>query len=129
MMNSFNVVMILVVIVFVQAITSMVHIKYYQKKIRATVDKYNNGFLGVGTTKKFLKVGKIAILVIDKEGIILECNILSGLIVFSRFHNYQEYVGEHIDSINWEEKKHQSVVKDALIRVREQMNKTVNTTP
>lgn len=68
MMNSFNVVMILVVIVFVQAITSMVHIKYYQKKIRATVDKYNNGFLGVGTTKKFLKVGKVAILVIDARG-------------------------------------------------------------
>lgn len=122
-MNSLHFVIILIAIVLVQSFTSMFHIKYYQKKIRTTASKYSKGFLGVGMTKKFFKIGKMAIVVTDADGYIQECNILSGLVVFSRFHNYKDYVGEHIDSINWENKRHKLVVEDAIVRIKQQMQK------
>lgn len=123
-MNTLHFVIILIIIVLIQAFTSMFHIKYYQKKVRTTASKYSQGYLGVGMTKRFFRIGKMAILVTDKEGIIQECNILSGLVIFARFHNYKNYVGEHIDLINWDKKRHRLVVEDAIKRVKEQMTRT-----
>lgn len=71
----------------------------------------------MGITKKFLRPGKVAIVVTDKEGTILECNILSGIMVLSKFYKYKEYEGESIDSMNWEKKKHKKVVEEAINKV------------
>lgn len=51
------------------------------------------------------RIGKVAIVVTDNEGIIQECNILSGLTVLSRFAKYKEYVGENIEIVDWRKKK------------------------
>lgn len=69
------------------------------------------------------RIGKVAIVVTDNEGIIQECNILSGLTVLSRFAKYKEYVGENIEIVDWRKKKHKLVVQDAIKRIEEQMKR------
>lgn len=79
--------------------------------------KYTEGYLGVGITNKFLRPGKVAIVVTDNEGVIVECNILSGMMVLSKFYKYKEYEGEHIDTIDWNKKKHKKVVEEAINKI------------
>lgn len=114
---------VLVIVLVLQGFTGILHVKYYQKKVKKIAEQYSNGYLGVGMTKKMFRVGKVAIVVANKEGIIQECNILSGLTVLSRFAKYKEYVGEDIKLIEWEKKKHKSAVQDAVKRIEEQMNR------
>lgn len=114
---------ILIVVLILQGLTGIIHVKYYQKKLKKTAEKYSDGYLGVGMTKKMFRVGKVAIVVTNRDGIIQECNILSGLTVLSRFAKYKEYVGENIKSIDWDKKKHKSAVQDAVKRIEEQMKR------
>lgn len=123
MSGSLIFLLFLVGAILLQAITSIVHVKYYKKMVNETAEKFRDGYLGVGMTKKALRPGKVAIVVTDNEGTIRECNILSGLLVLSRFHNYQEYVGEAIESIDWEQKRHKLVIQNAIDQVKIQMNK------
>lgn len=113
--------MFLIGILIIQGFTGILHFKYYQKKVKKVAEQYSEGYLGVGMTKKMFRVGKVAIVVTDKNGIIQECNILSGLTIVSRFSKYKEYLGEHIKSIDWEKKRHKLVVQDAIKRIEEQM--------
>lgn len=116
-MENFGFIILLIIVVLLQAVANYYHGIYYQKKIKKLTAKYSEGYLGVGITKKFLRPGKVAIVVTDKEGTILECNILSGIMVLSKFYKYKEYEGESIDSMNWEKKKHKKVVEEAINRV------------
>ncbi|WP_152657849.1 transcriptional regulator GutM [Oceanobacillus sp. CFH 90083] len=125
-MNPLPFLILLIVVLMIQAFTGMIHVKYYQNKIKKLTQKYSEGYLGVGMTKKMFRVGKVAIVVTNKEGIIQECNILSGLTVLSRFAKYKEYVGENIKQINWKKKKHKLVVQDAIKRVEEQMKRKIS---
>ncbi|MCM3400314.1 transcriptional regulator GutM [Oceanobacillus profundus] len=122
-MDPLTFLMLLVVVLVIQAFTGILHVKYYQKKVKKITQQYSEGYLGVGMTKKMFRVGKVAIVVTDKKGTIQECNILSGLTVLSRFAKYKEYVGENIKVIDWEKKKHRLVVQDAVKRVEEQMKR------
>ncbi|GGP09261.1 transcriptional regulator GutM [Oceanobacillus neutriphilus] len=113
----------LVIILIIQALTGIIHVKYYQKKVAKLTQQYSEGYLGVGMTKKMFRIGKVAIVVTDNEGVIQECNILSGLTVLSRFAKYKEYVGENIEIVDWKKKKHKLVVQDAIKRIEEQMKR------
>lgn len=120
-MDPITFLMFLIGILIIQGFTGILHFKYYQKKVKKVAEQYSEGYLGVGMTKKMFRVGKVAIVVTDKNGIIQECNILSGLTIVSRFSKYKEYLGEHIKSIDWEKKRHKLVVQDAIKRIEEQM--------
>ena len=122
-MENFGIIIALIIAVLLQSVANYIHGKYYQNKIKSLTKKYGEGYLGVGITKKSLRPGKVAILVTKKDGTIQECNILSGAIVFSRFHKYKNYEGESIENINWHNKKHKQAVKDAIIKVQQQIQK------
>ncbi|MEB7847972.1 transcriptional regulator GutM [Staphylococcus equorum] len=125
-MESFGFIIVLIGAVLLQAVTNYFHGRYYQRKIKTLTPRYSEGYLGVGIIKKALRPGKIAILVTKKDGTIQECNILTGAIVLSRFHNYKEYEGECIDAINWENKKHKMVVQDAIKKIQQQQGSINN---
>src|SRR5699024_885988 len=116
-MESFGFIFLLIFVVLLQAITNYYHGIYYQKKVKKISTKYTEGYLGVGITNKFLRPGKVAIVVTDNEGVIVECNILSGMMVLSKFYKYKEYEGEHIDMIDWNKKKHKKVVEEAINKI------------
>src|SRR5699024_6385375 len=126
MNGSLIFVIILIVSIILQALTNILHVKYYKKTVKETAQRYKSGYLGVGITKKMFRPGKVAILVADNNGIICECNVLAGLVVLSRFHEYKEYVGDNIYAINWEKKKHRLVVQDAVKQIKVQMNKNID---
>lgn len=126
MNGSLIFVIILIVSIILQALTNIWHVKYYKKMVKQTAERFRNGYLGVGITKRMFRPGKVAILVADNNGYICECNVLAGLVVLSRFHKYKEYVGENIYEINWEKKKHKLVVQDAVKQIKIQMEKNAN---
>lgn len=120
-MDSSRVVLLLLLLIFFQTLASLIHIRYSQKEIRELAKKHDEGFLGVGVTGKRFKPGKMALVVTDKYGTIIECNIHGGLTIFSKFRPYEEYIGENILEVNWDKKHHKKVVEEAIKKVREQM--------
>jgi|SRR5699024_321378 len=127
MNGSLIFVIILIVSIILQALTNILHVKYYKKTVKETAQRFRTGYLGVGITKKMFRPGKVAILVTDSNGVIRECSVLAGLVVLSRFHEYKEYVGNNINDINWKKKKHKLVVQDAIKQIDIQMNKISKT--
>lgn len=120
-MASSRVVLLLLLLIFFQTVASLIHIHYSQKKIQELAKKHNEGYLGVGVTSKRFKPGKMAIVVTDKYGTIIECTIHGGITIFSKFHSYNEYIGENILDINWDKKHHKKVVEEAIKKVKEHM--------
>lgn len=81
-----------------QIMLTKVQLKNYQ----ATIKKMSNrssGYLGVGIQKQKLGIGVIAIAVTDDDGVIVECQLMRGVTVFSRFERFTEYDGLHMEQV------------------------------
>lgn len=107
-----------------QIMMTKVQLRNYQ----ATIKKMSNrpsGYLGVGIQKQKLGIGVIAILVTDKEGVVVESQLMRGVTVFSRFERFTEYDGLHMDIVK--EKVDQESVgqafKMAFEKIESQMEK------
>lgn len=111
------------IMMVLQFVTSVLHIKYYQRVLRK-MSKRSEGYLGVGMNQRKFKFGQVCILVTDFHGEIIECRILSGLTVFSRFKKDPAYVGKNIFDMDWNEKeKYREVVENAIQMIKNEMNK------
>lgn len=116
--------MIVVVIMVLQFLTSIFHIKYYQSVVRKMGRNYSKGYLGVGMNQSKFKLGQVCIVVADLEGKIQECRILTGMTVFSPFRKDASFVGEDIYQINWSGKeKYREVVEMAIQMIKKEMEK------
>ena len=107
-----------------QIMMTKVQLRNYQ----ATIKKMSNrpsGYLGVGIQKQKMGIGVIAILVTDKDGVVVESQLMRGVTVFSRFEPYGEYDGLHIEPLK--EKLDQEPVgqafKMAIGKIESQMEK------
>ncbi|QGZ65122.1 transcriptional regulator GutM [Paraburkholderia acidisoli] len=71
-----------------QIAAAWVQMRYYRDTVRRTAQHWHSGYLGVGTFKRRLGPGAVAIVVIDSadEGaVVREALSMSGLSVFARF--------------------------------------------
>ncbi|WP_322101491.1 transcriptional regulator GutM [Paraburkholderia sp. J41] len=71
-----------------QIAAAWVQMRYYRDTVRRTAQQWHSGYLGVGTFKRRLGPGAVAIVVIDSadEGaMVREALSMSGLSVFARF--------------------------------------------
>ena len=102
--------------------------KVQLKNYQATIKKMSSrpsGYLGVGIQKQKFGIGVISIVVTDKEGVVVENQLMRGVTVFSRFEPFTDYNGLHIEALK--EKLDQDLVsqaiKKAIEKVEAQMHK------
>ncbi|MBZ5202333.1 hypothetical protein HU147_13985 [Planomicrobium chinense] len=81
-----------------QIILTKVQLKNYQTTIKRMSNR-SSGYLGVGIQKQKLGIGVIAIAVTDEDGVIVECQLMRGVTVFSRFEHFTEYDGLHMEEV------------------------------
>ncbi|PTL37512.1 transcriptional regulator GutM [Alkalicoccus saliphilus] len=72
--------------------------KNYYQTLRK-MSRKEEGFLGVGIHKRKFGKGVVAILVTNNEGVIVDAQRMSGVTVFSRFENFDDVVGIHLNDV------------------------------
>lgn len=76
-----------------QVLLTVFQINNYRRRICALRSK---GTMGIGIQKGKLKAGSIIILVVSREGTVVDCEEMKGRTVFSRFNKANEYIGQNI---------------------------------
>lgn len=79
---------------------TFLQIRHYRTAMRGLVNQYRNAdgfYLFSGVARKALGSGAIALVVVNENVVIENCQILSGITVFAKFTGASEYVGMPID--------------------------------
>ena len=110
-----------------QIMLAKVQLKNYQ----ATLKRMSNrpsGFLGVGIQKQKMGIGVIAIAVTDENGVIIECQLMRGVTVFSRFERFTEFDGLHMEEVieSLDQESIGPAYKMAFEKIESQMEKKTN---
>jgi glucitol operon activator protein len=108
-----------------QLLMTMMQVKHYRKTIQ-DMSKRVSGYLGVGVQKRKLGIGTILILVTDLDGTIIDCRIMSGVTVFSRFRNCKRFINRTIFNVLDQDNKEQIPLEMAIEKIQQQMNKSVS---
>lgn len=114
----------LVIIAFglliIQGLLTYFQIKSYQHKVKE-LKKY--GIVGIGTEKGGLKAGNITILVSDSNGIIVRCEKMEGMTVFTRFKEVKGLQGLSIEKLkeDVENNKKDNGKKGAMLQAIESL--------
>ena len=111
-------------LIVLQVLLSIFQINNYRKRIVALRSK---GFVGIGMKKGKLKAGSIIIIIVNKEGIIIDCEEMKGRTVFSRFKKANEYIGQDIADLKKcyenDKKEKDSAIAGAIKSVESQLLK------
>lgn len=109
----------------IQLLLTKAQLKNYQNTLKNLSNK-PSGFLGVGIQKRKLGVGAIVIVVTDKEGKVVESQVMEGVTVFSRFQECNKFNGMTLEEMR-SALQHEPVdgsFEMAAERIEAQMNKT-----
>lgn len=101
--------------------------KVQLKNYQATIKKMSSrpsGYLGVGIQKQKFGIGVISIVVTDKEGVVVENQLMRGVTVFSRFEPFTDYNGLHIEALK--EKLDQDLVSQAIKKAIEKVEAQIH---
>ncbi|MDQ1004434.1 glucitol operon activator protein [Neobacillus niacini] len=109
----------------IQLLMTMIQVKHYRQTIR-DMSKRGSGYLGVGVQKRKFGLGTVLIIVTNLEGIIIDCRIMSGVTVFSRFRNCKRFTNCDIFHILDQDIKYQAPLEMAIEKIKQQMNKSVS---
>jgi len=93
---------ILSAVLIVQYLLSFIQIKQYKKSIDKIVGNYkgeNGYFMFSGMERSKLRPGAIAILVVDQDYIVHECQMLKGISILTKFKSLEKYKGQHVGEI------------------------------
>jgi glucitol operon activator protein len=110
-----------------QILLTKVQMKNYQETLKRLSSR-PSGYLGVGIQKQKLGIGAIAILVTDREGRIVESQIMKGVTVFSRFQDFDRFNGLGLEEVKTQlgEDSLDSAFGMAIEKVEIQMEKKTN---
>lgn len=90
----------LLIFMVIQAIGIYFQVRLYKKSIRRL---HKKGNIGIGGKRSFFS-GNIVIIACDKNGNIVDGEILSGFTIFNRFKKIKELINENIFMIKAEYK-------------------------
>lgn len=123
-MIDLRLVFIIIALLALNAATSMSHASYYRKTLRSMMEQNEEGFLGIGMAKNKLKARIITLMLADKDGVIAECRVMSGLTVFSKFKTCHELTGCSIQSLPEEiqNSKYKASVEEAIKLIQMEMD-------
>lgn len=101
-----------------QIYLSTLQMKHYKKTVQV-MSRRDSGYLGVGVEKKKLGSGTVLILVTNTEGIVEECQVMSGVTVFIKFKKCKRFTGEHISMLH--DDKWSVALEMAIEKIKKQM--------
>ncbi|GAA4712188.1 transcriptional regulator GutM [Brevibacillus fulvus] len=106
-----------------QILLSVLQMKHYQKTV-ARLSNRPSGYLGVGVEKKRLGIGTVMVIVTDTDGTIVDCEVMSGVTVFSRFRKCKRFIGADLFQLTLtsEEQKYLPSFAGARANIERQMN-------
>ncbi|GMA09326.1 hypothetical protein GCM10025886_24790 [Tetragenococcus halophilus subsp. flandriensis] len=122
---SYRLLLFILLLLLVNIWTSVIHTRYYRKTFNTMVDKYMTGFLGVGMTRSLFKNRSIILLMTNNYGIIKECQIMSGLTIFTKFRRYNLIEGQNINNLPQKIRsgKYKESLQQAIDQINYEMNK------
>lgn len=84
-------------------------VRHYRQTVQL-MSNQESGYLGVGVEKKRFGKGTVMIIVSDVTGTVIDCQVMSGVTVFSKFEECKRFIGKSI---------HQQItdVEEDLIKV------------
>lgn len=123
-MLDYRLVFVIIALLMLNLATSMSHASYYRKTLRTMMDRNAEGFLGVGMAKGKLKTRMITLMLADKDGVITECQVMSGLTVFAKFKTCPELTGCSIHCLPAEIQKnrYKASVEEAIKLIQIEMD-------
>lgn len=122
---------VLFFLMIAQSLTSIFQVKYYQKFVNNTMNKYQGNssyeFYTEVSKGKILKT--IVAVVVDSNGKIISCHVCKGFTVFARFKETQEYRGLVLEAFHLRKgkKNRMSQVEDTLAKVYSRKLEAVTT--
>ena len=88
---------IIFILMSVQMLFGVVHLRMYQKTVKSMV---GTGILGIGQYKSWLKGGEILILSYNpREDKVVACKSLKGYTIFAKFKDLNQYVGMTLSEV------------------------------
>lgn len=111
---------IAIVVISINYIFTFIQIRYYRKSMDKLITKYRGkeGFyLYSGQYRKTFKAGSIAILIVDQDYIIQECQVMKGFTILAHFKEMDELKGQHVRTVleNIQEKYGKVITKKTKI--------------
>lgn len=70
-------------------------VSHYRQTVQL-MSNQESGYLGVGVEKKRFGKGTVMIVVSDVTGQVIDCKVMSGVTVFSKFEEYKHFIGKSI---------------------------------
>src|SRR5699024_12271111 len=95
-------VLIAYAILVLNYVLTFIQIKYYRKAMNDLIRKYKGNddyFLCSGQSRKKFRAGSMAMLIVDKDYIVRECQVMKGISILSNFKKTDRYNGHHIGEV------------------------------
>ncbi|MGM0168509.1 hypothetical protein IGI39_004264 [Enterococcus sp. AZ135] len=115
-MAELRLALLVVLLLVLNVFTSLRHSNYYKKTVNSIVKENNEGFLGIGMSQSRFKARSIVLMVANPNGIIEECQVMTGLTIFAKFKRYSAIEDHRIDTIpeNLLAVKHGEALKQSI---------------
>ena len=115
---------LIILIIFVwalQCIFTLFQLKYFNREY---INLRKKGFVLIGRQRSRISRGCVILLLITREGDILDSKVMNGYTVFTRFRSIPSIKNKNIME-NWENEKMDTVVKKALYNAQSNYMKEV----
>ena len=97
-----DLIVIVAIIVAINYFFTFLQIRYYRKSMDKLINKYKGKegyYLFSGQYRKMFKAGSIAILIVNEDYVIQECQVMKGLTVLASFREMKEFKGLHVRAV------------------------------
>ncbi|WP_206858659.1 transcriptional regulator GutM [Candidatus Enterococcus mangumiae] len=98
-MGEIRLVLLVVILLGLNVMTSIRHSNYYKKTVNQIIQNNSEGYFGIGMTQSIFKKRNIVLMVTSLDGVIKECQVMSGLTIFAKFKPFEEVNGQAITDI------------------------------
>lgn len=83
-----------------------------------------SGYLGVGVEKKRFGKGSVLIVVVEDTGTVVDCQLMSGVTVFSEFKKCKRFIGGSMyQDVSDVDEDLRNIYNMAITKIEEQMTK------
>lgn len=82
-----------------QSVGVWFQMRQYAGVFKGVSDKFNDGFVGAGHVRGGFRAGAIALVVVDREGVVRRLLLMSGRSVFARFRRVEGVEGRPLTGL------------------------------
>jgi glucitol operon activator protein len=103
--------------------------RHYQQSVAGNREKWNQGYLGIGKSRRKFGFGAIAMVVVSPDLRVKKVQVMKGMSIFARFKDIPTYEGIPLEalasSLNGKQANKQvsKALQDAIQRIEEVQKK------